>query len=202
MPVNLIRKNITFQPDSSRVIARYMYSNDQRSAHLIMRILALPQKQHQETVVEILRDYSKRHRSISSIFYKNFNKLVPILKHLNIDPASLSNAQKGLIGSYFTMEYSIEAAAFFNPSIMEDPDQSGLSMGEKRVILSFRATGEGHISSIVFRSGILDRQNNILIEPPAKCWSRPSMLKIIFMRKRVSCASWKKCKTLIMSSTQ
>ena len=103
MPVNLIRKNIIFQPDSSRVIPRYMYTNDQRSAHLITRILALPQKQHQETVVEILRDYSKRHRSISSIFYKNFNKLVPILKHLNIDPASLSNAQKGLIGSYFTM---------------------------------------------------------------------------------------------------
>ena len=189
MPVNLIRKNITFQPDSSRVIARYMYSNDQRSAHLITRILALPQKQHQETVVEVLRDYSKRHRSISSIFYKNFNKLVPILKHLNIDPASLSNAQKGLIGSYFTMEYSIEAAAFFNPSIMEDPDQSGLSMDEKRVILSFRATGEGHISSIVFRSGILDRQNNILIEPPGKMLESPEHVKnhiyekASFMRK-------------------
>ena len=56
MPVNFIRKNIIFQPDSSRVIPRYMYSNDQRSAHLIMRILALPEKQHRETVLDILRD--------------------------------------------------------------------------------------------------------------------------------------------------
>ena len=103
MPIKLIRKNIIFQPDSSRVIARYMYSNDQRSAHLIMRILALPEKQHRETVLDILRDYSKRHRSITRIFQKNFDKLVPILKHLNIDPASLSNAQKGLIGSYLTI---------------------------------------------------------------------------------------------------
>jgi len=189
MPVNLTRKNIIFQPDSSRVIARYMYSNDQRSAHLIMRILALPEKQHRETVLDILRDYSKRHRSITRIFQKNFNKLVPILKHLNIDPASLSNAQKGLIGSYFTMEYSIEAAAFFNPSIMEDPDQSGLSTDEKRVILSFRATGEGHISSIVFRSGILDRQNNISIDAPGKMLESPEHVKnhiyekASFMRK-------------------
>ena len=72
MPIKLIRKNIIFQPDSSRVIARYMYSNDQRSAHLIKRILALPEKLHRETVLDILRDYSKRHRSITSIFQKNF----------------------------------------------------------------------------------------------------------------------------------
>ena len=72
MPVNLTRKNIIFQPDSSRVIARYMYSNDQRSAHLIMRILALPEKQHRETVLDILRDYSKNtpeyHQDLSEKF--------------------------------------------------------------------------------------------------------------------------------------
>jgi hypothetical protein len=63
------------------------------------------------------------------------------------------------------MEYSIESAAFFNPSIIEHPDQSETGPGEKRVIISFRATGEGHISSIVFRTGVLDKNNNLSIEP-------------------------------------
>jgi predicted GH43/DUF377 family glycosyl hydrolase len=84
---------------------------------------------------------------------------------------------KVLIGSYFTMEYSIESAAFFNPSVVEDPDQSELQTGEKRVILSFRATGEGHISSIVFRSGVLDENNDLLIEPVGKMLDEADNIK-------------------------
>jgi predicted GH43/DUF377 family glycosyl hydrolase len=75
------------------------------------------------------------------------------------------------------MEYSIESAAFFNPSIIEDPDQSELGPDEKRVILSFRATGEGHISSIVFRSGILDKNNNLTIEPVGKMLAEAERIK-------------------------
>lgn len=142
-----------------------------------MRVMTLSEKLQRETLVQILRDYSKRHRSISKVFEKNFNRLMPLFAKLNIDPATLTTAQKGLIGSYFTMEYSIEAAAFFNPSIMEDPDQTGLAPGEKRIILSFRATGEGHISSIVFRSGVLDRTNNIIIEPPGRMLESPEHVK-------------------------
>lgn len=177
MPVNVIRKNIKFQPDSSRVITRFLYSGDERSANLITKILSLPEKQQRETLTQILRDYSKRHRSISKAFEKNFSRLNNVFERLSIDPHTLTTAQKVLIGSYFTMEYSIEAAAFFNPSMMEDPDQSELSKGEKRVIISFRATGEGHISSIVFRSGILDSNNNILIEPPGKMLESPEHIK-------------------------
>lgn len=173
MPVNIVRKNIIFQPDSSRVIARYLYNSDQRSADLIKRILSLSDKEQRETLFQVLRDYSKRHRSISKVFEKNFNRLGNIFAQINIDPTTLSVTQRVLIGSFFTMEYSIEAAAFFNPSIIEDPDQTGLSSGEKRVIISFRATGEGHISSIVFRSGVLDRNNNILIEPPGRMLESP-----------------------------
>jgi predicted GH43/DUF377 family glycosyl hydrolase len=177
MPVIVVRKNIIFQPDSSRVIARFLYNNEDRAIDLITRILAMPEKQQRETLFHVLRDYSKRHRSISRVFENNFNKLLPVLAKINIDPATLSTAQKVLIGSYFTMEYSIEAAAFFNPSIMEDPDQTGLSPKEKRVILSFRATGEGHISSIVFRSGIIDKNNHILIEPPGRMLESPEHVK-------------------------
>jgi len=75
------------------------------------------------------------------------------------------------------MEYSIEAAAFFNPSMVEDPDQSGLSPNQKRVIISFRATGEGHVSSIVFRSGIIESDHNIVIEQPGKMLESPEHVK-------------------------
>jgi hypothetical protein len=177
MPVNLTRKNIVFQPDPSRVIARFLPTNDQRSATLIKKVLALPEKQQRETLVQILRDYSKRHRSISRIFEKNFSKVSHLLPEIGVEASALTTAQKGLIGAYFTMEYSIEAAAFFNPSVMEDPDQSELSPGEKRIIISFRATGEGHISSIVFRSGVLDKKSNILIEPPGRMLESPEQIK-------------------------
>ena len=70
-----------------------------------------------------------------------------------------------MIGSYFTHEYSIESAAFFNPSVVDDPDQSELKEGEKRVIISFRAVGEGHISSITFRRALIDKNNDITVLP-------------------------------------
>src|SRR5258705_2967216 len=177
MTVNVLRKNILFQPDSSRVIARFLYNSEQRSAELILRVLAIPEKQQREVLLQILRDYSKRHRRISKVFEKNFSRLAAIFAHLKIDPSSLSNTQEGLIGAYFTMEYSIEAVAFFNPSIIEVRDPSGLTMSEKRVIISFRATGEGHLSSIVFRSGVLDRSDNILIEPPGRMLESPEHVK-------------------------
>jgi len=177
MAVNVVRKNIIFQPDSSRVIARFLFNGDQRAIDLIKRVLSLAEKEQRESLMMVLRDYSKRHRSISKVFEKNFARLAPSFTQLNIDPSTLTTTQKVLIGAYFTMEYSIEAAAFFNPSIMEDPDQTGLTTGETRVIISFRATGEGHVSSIVFRSGILDPNNNILIEPPGRLLESPEHVK-------------------------
>jgi len=155
-------------PDSSRVIARFLYTGDERALNTIRSVLGITEVSALEALNPILRDYSMRHRNISKIFEKHFNKISHLLKQLKIDPDTLSLFQKILIGSYFTMEYSIESAAFFNPSIMEHPDQSETGTEEKRVILSFRATGEGHISSIVFRTGVLDKDNNLSIEPVGK----------------------------------
>ncbi|MFT7160151.1 MAG: hypothetical protein ACI9GZ_001324 [Bacteroidia bacterium] len=87
---------------------------------------------------------------------------------MGINYAALSDERKMLIGAYLTMEYSIESAAFFNPSMFEDLAQTNLNNGEKRVILSFRATGEGHISSVVFRRGILDKNNELKLMPVGK----------------------------------
>jgi predicted GH43/DUF377 family glycosyl hydrolase len=126
---------------------------------------------------QVLRGYSRRHRNISLTFETHFNKLAGYFSELGIKPAKVNHSRKELIGSYFTMEYSIESAAFFNPSIVEDPDQSETGTDEKRVIISFRATGEGHISSLVFRSAIIDKNNNLIIEPVGKMLAEADRIK-------------------------
>jgi len=177
MQIKVNRKNVLFSPDSSRVIARFNYSGDEKSKEIILKIIGLSEQAAKEELVKILRGYSKRHRNISSIFENNFNKLSHVLKELNINPNGIGIIMKTLIGSYFTKEYSIESAAFFNPSVVEDPDQSEVQKGQKRVIFSFRATGEGHISSIVFRGGTLDEDCNLQVEEPGKMLNEAKNIK-------------------------
>jgi len=168
MLITVTRKDSKFLPDPSRIIARFHYTSDERSKNIILNVLAMSDSDLNITLNKVLRGYSRRHRNISRIFEKHFNKLTNLFDELGIKPGKVTQSRKMLMGSYFTSEYSIESAAFFNPSIVEDPDQSELGPEEKRVILSFRATGEGHISSIVFRSGILDKNNNLTSEPVGK----------------------------------
>ena len=165
MQVTVNRSNTKFIPDATRVIARFMSTDDNRVLNTIRSVLRMSESEVSSSLSQILRGYSMRHRNISKVFERNFDKIAHLIPQLNIDRESLEYSRKILIGSYFTMEYSIEAAAFFNPSIVEHPDQTEIGPNEKRVILSFRATGEGHISSIVFRTGILDDDNNLNLEP-------------------------------------
>jgi predicted GH43/DUF377 family glycosyl hydrolase len=177
MHVNVIRKNTLFSPDPSRIIPRFLYTTEGRSIDIINTVLAMTDTEVNNTFNPLLRDFSTRHRNITKTFSRHFDKLNPIFKFLKIDENELSPLRRALIGSYFTMEYSIESAAFYNPSIMEDPDQSGLRPDEKRVVFSFRATGEGHISSIVFRTGVLDRNNNLTLEPVGKLLAEADVSK-------------------------
>jgi predicted GH43/DUF377 family glycosyl hydrolase len=177
MQVTVTRKDSKFLPDPSRVIARFHYTSDERSKNIIRNVLAMSDSEINIALSQVLRGYSRRHRNISLIFETHFNKLSNLFNELGIKPGRITQSRKLLIGSYFTMEYSIESAAFFNPSIVEDPDQSELGPDEKRVILSFRATGEGHISSIVFRSGILDKNNNLTTEPVGKMLAEAERIK-------------------------
>ena len=168
MQVSVNRKDLKFLPDSSRIIARFHYTGEERALNIIRSVRNMSDKKTSTALKQVLRDYSMRHRNISKIFEKHFNNIAHLFAQLNVDPEVLVLSQKLLIGSYFTMEYSIESSAFFNPSIVEHPDQSETGPDEKRVIISFRATGEGHISSIVFRTGILDQDNNLSIRPVGK----------------------------------
>ena len=177
MQVTVTRKGSKFLPDPSRVIARFHYTSDERSKDIIRKVMAMSDSEANLALSKLLRSYSRRHRNISLIFETHLNKLHNLFKELKINHSNISKSRKALIGSYFTMEYSIESAAFFNPSIVEDPDQSGLGPDEKRVIFSFRATGEGHVSSIVFRSAIIDRNNNLIIEPVGKMLAEAERIK-------------------------
>lgn len=163
MRVPVIRKNIIFTPDSKRVVARYFMNGDERTQQMVSRIMMLDEKQVIDTLEHTLREFARRHRNISSTFFKHCEKISSIIEGMQINYEGLSPERKMLIGSYCTMEYAIESTAIFNPSIVEDFDQSDLEEGEKRVIISFRATGEGHISSIVFRRGVLDKNNNLRV---------------------------------------
>jgi predicted GH43/DUF377 family glycosyl hydrolase len=168
------RENIKLTRDTSRVIARTFIPEDiPRIRRTIDRVVQLTEIEAVELMDKIKQDYSHRHKDLKRILQKHFDQAA---KHL---PSSMkvSEIKKLLIGAYFTMEYSIESAALFNPSIVPHPDQSNLSAGSLRFIMSLRATGEGHISSIVFRSGIIDKDNIITIDEKSKFAETPEVLR-------------------------
>jgi predicted GH43/DUF377 family glycosyl hydrolase len=118
-----------------------------------------------------MEDFAGRHRNFRSVLERNFER---IAKHVPAD-TTLTNDQTLLLGAYFTQEYSVEAAAFFNPSVVPDPNQKGLKKGSQRFIMSFRATGEGHVSSIEFRSGHIDEHNDIYFDAVSRYVATPEI---------------------------
>jgi hypothetical protein len=109
----------------------------------------------------IFQDFSGRHRNFRETLQRNYERIAEHAGKIT----SLSTEQELLLGAYFTAEYSVEAAAFFNPSIVLHPDQKGVAKGSRRFVMSFRATGEGHVSSIEFRSGLVDDNHDIYFDP-------------------------------------
>lgn len=162
MAINVHRLNIIFQPDPKRVIARFFLPGPlERVKKIMKKIIEIDDLQAKLSLNQVLRNFSDRHRNISKIFGKHYIKVEHFIAELGYDPKDIPEFKRLLIGAFFTHEYSIESAAFFNPSMVEDPDQSNLLEGQKRIIVSFRATGEGHISSIVFRGGIVNKDGSI-----------------------------------------
>lgn len=184
MQVTAKRKDSIFYPDHGRVIARFLYTSNERSKNIIRNVLELSDKEVDDALSHVLREYSKKHRSISRIFKLHYNKLSALFEELDVNITTVESKRKALIGSYFTKEYSIESAAFFNPSVVEDPSQSNVGPGEKRVILSFRATGEGHISSIVFRSAIIDKEGTMVVQPVGNMLAEADRIKMHRYKKK------------------
>lgn len=145
-----------YSSDHKRVIARILnYGSEERTRNMISRLLEMDEDSVITLYQQVKRDYEHRHRDFEAILKRHFDKR---LLHYFTDPQeleSLSHMRKMLMASYFTMEYSVESAALFNPSIVPHFNQEGVPPGSVRFIMSLRATGEGHISSIVFRSGLI-----------------------------------------------
>ncbi len=189
MSTTINRKAVRFYSDPRRVIVRFFFPGpESRVLSIIHKVKIMPEEAARMSLNQTLRDFSARHRNISRIFHRHFERVCDILQNRDGALSELSQAKQLLIGAYFTSEYSIESAAFFNPSMVEDPDQTGLTEGQKRVIISFRATGEGHISSIVFRGGVLDADNNLSLIPTGRLIDEAEAVKNYIYKKEEFCA--------------
>ncbi len=163
--INLRRTNVTLHPDPARVLVRPFYpATDERAAKVCGRVMALPETAVRTLLDQVLAEFGERHLKTREFLKRRFAQ---VRKHL-LTNRKLSEERELLIAAYFTHEYSLEAAALFNPSIVPHPDQSDLPPGSLRFVLSLRATGEGHISSITFRTGFLDAAGNITINAPTR----------------------------------
>ncbi len=158
--------------ESSRVITRPHIPGDKiRTRALIDRVAKLSDDDVHNLLEGVTEDFAARHRNFRTILERNFERIAEhVPKRL-----SFSSEKRLLLGAYFTQEYSVESAAFFNPSIVSHPDQKGVDKGSLRFIMSFRATGEGHISSIEFRSGIIDANNDIYFDPVSRYIATPEI---------------------------
>lgn len=162
-----------FYPDKRRVITRFHNINNKTHLEsIIIRALKLGSSQISSALKQVMAEFSMRHKSIEGIFISNYAKVSDTAGRLS---PSLSKEQKLFIGSLFTMEYSYESTSLFNPSVVLYPKQNDLKKGEIRVVFCFRATGEGHISSIIFRSAVIDNNNDIYLEPISRFAQTPEI---------------------------
>jgi predicted GH43/DUF377 family glycosyl hydrolase len=171
--IHLTRTAIALRPDQSRVLLRPFNSADGlRTERIVAWILSLPESRVLPLLNEVLTEFSARHQRIGDAFLERFEQVHNLL---SLD-GNLSEPRKMLIGSYFVCEYSLESAALFNPSIVPHPDQSGVPLNGLRFILSLRATGEGHVSSITFRIGMIHPDHRIEIVNAAGYLSEPRQI--------------------------
>ena len=176
----------TLTPDRSRVLLRPFYpSSDDIAQRIFTRVAALSEEEVAGLLRQVLGEFADRHERVEQLFS---NRFFQVRRQL-ADARVFSPERQALIGSYFTHEYSPESAALFNPSIVSHPDQTGLAPGALRFVLSLRATGEGHISSITFRTGTINAQHRITLTPPVPFVTEPERVpnaayeKALFGRK-------------------
>src|SRR5881227_2308028 len=152
---------ILLRPDNKRVVVRPFISIDPtRVEHIIARALTLSESETREQLSLVRADFSERHIDLDKGWLRYFEK---VRGHIP-KGETISETRRLFIGALFSGEYALESAALFNPSMVPHPDQTGLSEGELRFILSLRSTGEGHVSSIQFRAGVIRRDHSIEIK--------------------------------------
>ena len=182
------RTAIVLSPNNRRVVLRpFQPPGDQRKLRIIARLSTLSELEVDALLQQVLQEFHGRHQKPREFFLARFQTV----RNLLLTDTPLSENRQLLIGAYFTQEYALESAALFNPSIVWHPDKSDLPAGSRRFVLSLRAIGEGHISSITFRSGVVDADNKIKVHDPTRFVTTPDVVpdaqyeKVLFRRKLV-----------------
>jgi predicted GH43/DUF377 family glycosyl hydrolase len=175
------RQALHLRPDPARVVVRPFKpateprelnpTDKTRANHVVDRVLSLDSATVASQLAEVLENFLGRHRNLLAIFEARADEMEEALQA----HTPFTRDQRRLVGAYFLHEYSFEAAALFNPSIVSHPDQSGAPAGGRRFILSLRATGEGHISSLTFRSGVVGAEGNVSVDLPARLATIPKV---------------------------
>jgi predicted GH43/DUF377 family glycosyl hydrolase len=175
----LNRRALHLRPDPARVIVRPFKpateprdlnpTDKTRANHIVERVLQLDSEAAASQLADVLENFKGRHRNLLETFEVRADEMEQALA----THCSFSEVQRQLIGAYFLNEYSFEASALFNPSIVSHPDQSGIPAGSLRFILSLRAVGEGHVSSLTFRAGTIAADGSIAVDPTARLASSP-----------------------------
>src|SRR5882724_8628779 len=178
----LNRQSLHLRPDPTRVVVRPFKpateprdlnpTDKTRANHIVGRVLRLEPGAAAKQLTEVLENFEGRHRNLLEIFETRAAEMEDALE----PHAVLNKTQRCLIGAYFLHEYSFEASALFNPSIVRHPDQSGAPANGCRFILSLRAVGEGHISSLTFRSGTIGADGSVAIDPTARLAAVPKIV--------------------------
>jgi len=171
----------TLRPDAGRVLARPFRPTVEprdlnavdkpRANHIVDRIVGLPPESAERELAAVMSGFGDRHADLIDLFDTRAAEMESVLA----PHAVLSVTQRRLVGSYFINEYSFESTALFNPSIVPHPDQNGLDAGATRFILSLRGVGEGHISSVTFRTGIIEADATISLDPPPRLAGTPAV---------------------------
>ncbi|MCH8474233.1 MAG: glycoside hydrolase family 130 protein [Opitutales bacterium] len=171
--IRLHRHQVTLVPESARVIIRpFIPGSDGQIAAIILRATSLREEEVTKHLQQLLAEFDERHFDIESTLLAHFAMVRP---HVPRDPL-LSRERQLLIGALFSGEYALESAAIFNPSIVPHPDQSDVPKGGLRFIMSLRATGEGHISSIEFRAGTIGENGRITLDPVSRFVTAPEII--------------------------
>lgn len=170
-PVQVDRLDVQLNADPTRVLLRrYGMSGPRQCANVVSRVLALSEEEAERCWASTLAEFGSRHRDYQGDVLRRFHDIESL-----VEGTQLSETRKLLLGASFSMEYSLECAALFNPSIVPHPDQSAVPAGSLRFVLSLRATGEGHVSSITFREGLIDARGQVSLHQGSRHVQAPTL---------------------------
>jgi predicted GH43/DUF377 family glycosyl hydrolase len=180
--LTLLPTGVVLRPNNARVLIRPFIPGDPaRVVNIIGRALALSEAEVEEQLIAVTDEFGSRHLNLRAFWRRHYERV----KVSVFSDRSISEARQLYIGALFSGEYALESAALFNPSIVAHPDQSGLQEGALRFILSLRATGEGHISSIEFRTGTIFSDHSIVMEEPSRFVTAPTLNPNPTYRRRI-----------------